>query len=203
MVQNIAGLIDAGKIKLYAVDSIDDESWYAFNMPPSVRNFRHNQYDSYITDEVIAFIEKDSNRTDIKPMATGASMGAYHSLNFYLRHPDVCKGVIALSGLYRLDRKEFQLSPDDMKDVYFNSPIHYLPNVNDEKLLSLYRKGSVIICVGKGAWENEAIEDTCSIEFSFREKNIPVWIDYWGEDVNHDWPWWYKQMNYFLGKLHS
>jgi esterase/lipase superfamily enzyme len=28
-------------------------------------------------------------------------------------------------------------------------------------------------------------------------------VDFWGPDVNHDWPWWYRQMNYFLGKLYG
>ena len=23
-------------------------------------------------------------------------------------------------------------------------------------------------------------------------------VDYWGLDVNHDWPWWKKQIRYFL-----
>ena len=35
----------------------------------------------------------------------------------------------------------------------------------------------------------------------FREKGINVWVDYWGYDVNHDWPWWYKQAAYFVPKL--
>ncbi len=29
------------------------------------------------------------------------------------------------------------------------------------------------------------------------EKQIPVWVDFWGYDVNHDWPWWRKQIAYF------
>jgi esterase/lipase superfamily enzyme len=30
---------------------------------------------------------------------------------------------------------------------------------------------------------------------------VPAWFDYWGYDVNHDWPWWRRQLPYFLGKL--
>ena len=50
-------------------------------------------------------------------------------------------------------------------------------------------------------WD-EAIDDTRSLDYLFREKSVPAWIDYWGHDVNHDWPWWYKQMNHFLGHLY-
>lgn len=101
-----------------------------------------------------------------------------------------------------MDRNEFRLSWVDVKDVYYNSPIHFLPNVTDPVILDWYHKSTIIICTGQGAWENEAIEDTKALDNTFREKGIPVRIDYWGYDVNHDWPWWYIQMNYFLSKLY-
>ena len=34
-----------------------------------------------------------------------------------------------------------------------------------------------------------------------REKGINLWVDLWGYDVNHDWPWWHKQVPYFLPYL--
>ena len=54
---------------------------------------------------------------------------------------------------------------------------------------------------GQGAWEEELLASTRRLEAVLREKDIPAWVDYWGTDVCHDWPWWYKQMNYFLGHL--
>ena len=36
------------------------------------------------------------------------------------------------------------------------------------------------------------------LESVFREKGIHAWCDFWGYDVNHDWPWWFRQMDYFL-----
>ena len=32
----------------------------------------------------------------------------------------------------------------------------------------------------------------------FEAKNIPIWVDLWGHDVNHDWNWWYKQTAYYM-----
>ena len=32
----------------------------------------------------------------------------------------------------------------------------------------------------------------------FARKGIEAWIDFWGYDVNHDWPWWRRQIAYFL-----
>ncbi|MGD8703732.1 MAG: hypothetical protein PVG51_17860 [Desulfosarcina sp.] len=34
------------------------------------------------------------------------------------------------------------------------------------------------------------------------DRNMALKIyDCWGHDVSHDWPWWYRQMNYFLETL--
>ncbi|MCK7508820.1 MAG: hypothetical protein MZV70_35550 [Desulfobacterales bacterium] len=93
-------------------------------------------------------------------MATGCSMGAYHAVNFFLKHPDLFEGTIALSGLYRLDRPEFGLGAADLPAVYFNSPLAYLPGLADPWFLDWYRSSRIIVCVGQGAWEDEAIEDT-------------------------------------------
>jgi hypothetical protein len=30
---------------------------------------------------------------------------------------------------------------------------------------------------------------------------VPVLLELWGFDVNHDWPWWKKMIIYFLGKF--
>ena len=67
--------------------------------------------------------------------------------------------------------------------------------------MELYRNSNIIICVGQGAWEDELLASTRELDAVLREKNIPAWIDYWGYDVNHDWPWWRKQMPYFLGNV--
>ena len=34
-----------------------------------------------------------------------------------------------------------------------------------------------------------------------REKGIHAWVDYWGTDCNHDWPWWEVMLRYFLPKM--
>ena len=122
-------------------------------------------------------------------------------LIFFLKHPDVFEGTIALSGLYRLDRTEFGLSAGDIPAVYYNSPLNYFPELSDPWYLKRYRHSNIIVCVGQGAWEEEAVDDTRHLDVLLKEKSIPAWIDFWGTDVNHDWPWWYKQMNYFLEYL--
>ena len=203
MVAAIAPFIDTGRVKLFCVDSIDAESWYDFSVPPAERNARHERYDRYISDEVVPFVRYHCRDDHLRIMATGCSMGAFHALNFFLRHPDRFGGIIALSGLYRLDRPEFGNGAEDVPAVYFNSPLSYLAGLSDPWYLERYRESTLIVCVGQGLWEDEAIEDTRALDQLFRDKGIQAWVDYWGHDVNHDWPWWYRQMNYFLGRLYG
>jgi esterase/lipase superfamily enzyme len=203
MIDAVAGFIDAGKIKLFCVDSVDAESWYNWAVSPAERNARHEAYERYIVQEVIPFIRHHCRSPEARVMANGCSMGAFHAVNFFLKYPDVFEGTIALSGLYRLDRPEFQLSAAELPAVYFNSPLSYLPGLTDEGYLNRYRQSRIIVCVGQGAWEAEAIEDTRFLDHLLREKSVPAWIDYWGYDVDHHWFWWYRQMNYFLGQLYG
>jgi esterase/lipase superfamily enzyme len=85
--------------------------------------------------------------------------------------------------------------------VYFNSPLAYLPNLTDPWHLDRYRQSRIIACVGRGAWEEEMLADALALKGILEQKGIPHWIDVWGDDVNHDWPWWKKMLPYFLDKL--
>ncbi len=68
----------------------------------------------------------------------------------------------------------------------------------DHPWISMYNERKMILCVGQGAWEEEGVRSLRYMERVFREKGIHAWCDFWGTDVNHDWPWWFKQMRYFL-----
>ena len=64
-----------------------------------------------------------------------------------------------------------------------------------------YRQGEIIICCGQGAWEDEAKEDARILKEQFERLQVDAWVDLWGEDVNHDWPWWLIQFPYFVERL--
>jgi len=198
MVSAIASFIEAGQIKLSTVDSIDSQSWANNGAHPADRARRHQDYDRYIVEEVVPFMRKHSGDTGAKFISTGVSMGAYHATNFFFRHPDIFDTVIAISGLFQLNH----FIGDYMdENVYFNTPLAYLPNLNDPWHLDQYRQSRIIVCTGQGAWEDEMLADTHELKRILEQKDIPHWIDIWGGDVNHDWPWWHKMLPYFLEKL--
>ena len=58
-----------------------------------------------------------------------------------------------------------------------------------------------MLCVGRGAWENETLESTSAFAQVLKDKGIGAWVDYWGDDSRHDWDWWFVQAAYFLPKI--
>jgi esterase/lipase superfamily enzyme len=85
--------------------------------------------------------------------------------------------------------------------VYFNSPLLYLRNLTDPEYLDRYRNSQIVICAGQGAWEDAMLADAYALKHILDEKSVPCWVDIWGYDVNHDWPWWRKMMPYFLSRM--
>ena len=198
MIPVIAPFIEAGQIKVFAVDSLDNQSWANWNAQPAERARRHEDYDRYITQEVVPYIQRHCGGGTVRTISTGVSMGAYHAANFFFRHPDLFDTVIALSGLFSL--KHFIGDYMD-ETVYFNTPLTYLGNIEDAKLIEMYRQSRIIICCGQGAWEEEMVRDAKALEELLQAKGIPVEIDLWGQDVNHDWPWWRKMLPHHLSRL--
>ena len=198
MIAEIAPFIEAGQVKVITVDSLDNQSWANTAAHPAERARRHEHYDRYITQEVVPFIHEQCGGQPLKVMTTGVSMGAYHAANFFFRHPQLFDGVIAMSGLYSLN---YFIGDYMDETVYFNSPLAYLGNLEDEELLKLYRQSRIIICTGQGAWEEPMVKDARALLWLLQVKGIPAEVDFWGHDVNHDWPWWRKMLPHHLEKM--
>ena len=198
MVKACEDFLESGKICLFTVDSVDKQSWTNYDIHPALRAIRHIEYDRYIIEEVIPFIHEHTQYGYERVLTTGCSMGGYHSANFFFRHPDVFDSVISMSGVYTL-----QLFIKDYMDenVYFNTPLAFLPHLTDPVILDWYRKSHIILSVGQGAWEDVMLADMQQMKAILEAKHIPAWVDFWGHDVNHDWPWWRIQFPYFLNHL--
>lgn len=192
LINAISPFIDSGKIKVFSINSINMESWMNKNMEGAHKAIRQNQFNEYVYNEVIPFI-KNNTSWDTPVFISGASFGALHSMNLFLKRPDLINGVIAMSGVY--DLTEYTDGYYD-EQVYYNSPIHYIPNLSDDWYLNRIRSGKIIISTGSGAYE----DPQANRRFSgvLHDKGIPHILDIWGEDIPHDWPTWLKMLPHFL-----
>jgi esterase/lipase superfamily enzyme len=193
LLDTLAPFINAGKLKVYSINSINNESWLNKQMEGSHKAIRHNQFNQYVFNEVIPFIKTNSSAQT--PIITcGASFGALHSMNLFLKRPDLIDGVIAMSGVY--DLTEYTKGYWD-NEVYFNSPVHYLNNMTDDWYLSHIKKSKHIhILSGRGNYEApHASEKFAGILY---DKGINYELDIWGHDMTHDWPTWRKMLPHYL-----
>lgn len=193
LIDAISPQIEAGKVKVFSINSINAESWLNSHMHPRHKAIRHQQFNEYVYNEVVPFIRNMTSQ-DTHIITTGASFGALHAANLFFRRPDLINGVIAMSGDY--DLSSYTKGYHD-QDVYFNSPMQYLPNLNDDYILSRIRSSRHIhIVTGSGDWE--APDASRRFSAVLHAKGIPHELDVWGTDIPHDWPSWRKMLPYYL-----
>src|SRR3979490_948065 len=60
LMDHIAPFIDAGKVRVFSIDSINNESWLNNNMDPQHKAIRHQQWNDYVFKEVVPFIRNNS-----------------------------------------------------------------------------------------------------------------------------------------------
>jgi len=193
LIDTLKPWIDAGKVKVFSVNSMNTESWMNNDMPGEHKAIRHNQFNEYIYNEVVPFI-RNSTSWDTQLIVSGASFGALHSMNLFLKRPDLINGVLAMSGVY--DLTEYTKGFYD-EQVYYNSPMHYMPNLTDHNILEQIRRSNHIhIFSGSGAYE----DPSSSGRFAkiLYDKNINYELDIWGEEWPHDWNTWRHLMPHYM-----
>ncbi len=202
MVDYWAKWIEDGRCMVYSADCIDDEAWASTSWDKRQRIEQHERWYNYITQELVPYIRHlsgERNGYDQGILTFGCSMGAMHAANLFFRRPDVFDGVFAISGLY--DSTMF--FGDYMDElVYQNSPCNYLANMpGDHPYMELYRQRKILIVVGQGDWEEPLLASTRWLDTVCAQKGIHARFEYWGHDVAHDWPWWFKMVEHYVPQL--
>ena len=202
MLDHWARWIEEGRCTVYSVDTIDNETYANKGGDCRRRIELHEDWYNYIIEEVVPTIRHLSGeRNGYDQMITtfGCSMGAMHAANFFFRRPDLFDQVFAISGIY--DSKDaFGDYMDDL--VYRNTPVEYLMNMpQDHPYISMYNQRKIIVVVGQGAWEDILKASTGWLKWVLEQKGIHATVDFWGHDVNHDWPWWYKMVEHYVPQL--
>ncbi|MFN0101232.1 MAG: esterase family protein [Bryobacteraceae bacterium] len=181
----------SGRLQAFCVDSVDTESWYDKSVSPRARVERHMQYEKYLLQEVLPFIQQRNPSPRVT--VTGCSFGGYHSANFAFRNPHLVDGLVSLGGAF--DIHQFINGYYD-QDCYFNCPPDFLPNLADETLLNEIRRLRIVLATGE---TDICLADNRQLSDILRQKNIPHYLDVWGNGTGHDWPWWEQMAVKFFG----
>ena len=194
LMDTLAPFIESGKVKVFSINSINTESWMNKQMLGEHKAIRQNQFNEYVYNEVVPFIKNSTSRET--PIITcGASFGALHGMNLFLKRPDLIDGVIAMSGVYNL--MEYTDGFYD-EQVYYNSPMHYMPNLADHHILEQIRRSNHIhILTGSGDFEApDAAREFAGVLYN---KGINYELDVWGTEWKHDWPTWRAMLPHYIG----
>jgi esterase/lipase superfamily enzyme len=200
MVGAIGGLLEAGRAKLYCVESFDSATWSNRSLPLEERARQHGRYESWIVDEVVPWIHADcGGAADIA--TTGVSLGAYHAVNFALKRADLFPLAIAMSGNY--DPASWDGWGERGSETYFNTPVDYVEHMGGDHVDWLRGRVSLLIVCGQGQWEDTtgALDSSKRLAGVLGAKGIRHELDLWGHDVPHDWPSWRAQFAHHLPRF--
>ncbi len=177
--------LEAGRLRLTCLDSVDGESWYAGGRPPAERARRHLDYERYVLDEVLPAVPGP-------PVLTGPSFGAFHSVLFCLRHPDRFRGWVAMSGVFDNSR---WLDGYSDADTYLTNPLAFLPGLTDESYLGPLRAmAPAVVATGE---DDPNVRDSVRLADELRVKGVNVRLDLW-PGWQHDWPYWQAMLQRYL-----
>jgi esterase/lipase superfamily enzyme len=194
LIDALKPFVEQGKVKVFSINSINNESWMNNDMDPRHKAIRHQQWNDYVYNEVVPFVRTHTSQ-DTQIITCGASFGALHSANLFFKRPDIINGFFSMSGVY--DLTEYTKGYFD-DDVYFNSPMHYLPNLTDHNVLEQIRRSHHIhLFSGSGSYEDP--ESARRLSGILYGKNIRYELDVWGMEWPHEWHTWKAVLPHYLG----
>ncbi|MEI8254769.1 MAG: alpha/beta hydrolase-fold protein [Deltaproteobacteria bacterium] len=186
-----------GRVQVFSIDSINRHAWMNSRIPVPEAARRQAMYSGYLEEEVVPHIRRVVGDPRARIGVSGASFGAFYSANAFFRRPDLFDTLIAMSGFYDLGPDYLEGYSGD--NAYYNNPLSYLPNLSDHGMLETFRQHSQIhIVTGQGAYE--APHASRRLSQALWDKGIPHNLDVWGHDVNHDWPWWRRMLDHYVGE---
>lgn len=185
--------IDQGLCTVYSIDTIDNETYANKTGDLRWRTEQHERWYNYVVEEMVPTIHSMSGYQPI--MTFGASLGGMHAGNLFFRRPDLFGSVFAISGIFE-SYDAFGMYMDEV--LYRNTPCVYIPNMAwDHPYIEMYNQRKMLFVVGQGAWEDVLLASTRNLQKVCEAKGIHAQFEYWGHDVDHDWPWWYKMVDVY------
>lgn len=184
VVDTLAPYLEAGRLKIYSCDSIAGRAMLTGEGTPAHRMRLMDRFLDFVGEELVPAIRTDCHSDDLGIMTTGASIGAFNALASICRFPDAFTHALCMSGTYDLER--FLKAPIT-RDFWRSSPVHYLPDLEGERLRALQSR-FVLLASGEGKAED--IEESWRVAKALGAKGVPNRVDSWGKEWDHDWPTW-------------
>jgi esterase/lipase superfamily enzyme len=187
MVEAINDQLANGYNQLFCVDAVDEESFLNEKVEPPKQLMRQQQFDSYIMEEVIPYIQQRNSIGYM--MVAGVDLGGYHAVNLALKHPREFNKAIGISGVYDVRSFFGEFYSDTL---YYNNPIDFVPNLNKQPLLNEVRNVDFRLVSYANDERKASARQLGNI---FRSKFIEHQLDVWDTPSTEEWDVWKKMLN--------
>ncbi len=188
LIDSARWFIEQGLVRIYCPESNDAQSLYNRNIHPHDRIQGHVAYDKMICHEIVERVRLDT--AVAKVVVAGGSFGGYHAANFAFRHPGYVSHMFSMSGAF--DIRSF-MDGYNHDDVYYNSPLEFLPNLQDQELWNMD------IVLGTSNWDI-CYDANLKLHEVLKAKGLPHWLDV-RQDREHDWPVWKEMFPHYLSRI--
>jgi esterase/lipase superfamily enzyme len=195
LIGTLAPLLEAGRIKVYSVDSVAGRALAEKEGSVAHRCWLLNQFHEFVAHELVPAIRTDCAIREIEVLAAGASIGAFNAVAVIARYPNLFCAAVGMSGTYDLERL---LGFEGNDDFYLASPLKFLPGL-EGPLLDRLRQRFIVLPYGQGRWENPG--EAWTLAEILGVKGIPNRVDPWGHEYDHDWPTWREMLPLYLDDL--
>ena len=189
-------LVEAGKVKVYSVDSVGGQALTTKGRTTASFARAQNLFDEFLVEKLVPWIRADCGGQALSVWVAGASIGAYNAAAAVCRHPDVFSKAIAMSGTFDLTK---WLEPPYSTDYYFTSPMHFVPNLPDGAALAALRRCWIAMPTGSGPWEEP--QQSWRLAHVLGSKGVPNRVDDWGPNYDHNWTTWREMLPKYLGEM--
>jgi esterase/lipase superfamily enzyme len=188
LLDTVDDLVDAGKIKLYNVETIDFQSFYAKDLPAQAKIYNYNLYTQFLKEELVPAIQIECGVHRIA--VAGCSFGGYHCTNFAFKNPDLVAHLFSMSGAFSI--KSFIKNHYD-DNVYFNEPMDFMNHVESWK----FKHMNIVLGTSDG---DICREDNLQMSILLSNKGINHIYDEkrW---ASHDWPLWKIMFSEYVRKI--
>ena len=196
LIDALAPLLGAGRIKVYSCDSVAGVALARREGSPEHRCWLFKQFGEYVAHEALPAIRADCGGAEVTPIVAGASIGAFNALGVLCRYPHLFRAAIGMSGTYALERL---LGHPGNVDYHLAAPLRFLPDHPEGEALERLRTRFAVLAHGQGRWEDPG--ESWRMADALGARGIPNRVDTWGPDDDHDWPTWRRMLPLYLDEL--
>ena len=183
--------IAAGRVQIFSIDGFGPRTLWNDALAPAERIRAYARFERYAVEELVPWVRASSGgRT---PAVVGASYGAHVAANLLFKHPALVGAACGLGGVYGLWHRLDGYHDDE---VYFHTPLEYLPRLADVTILDAIRATDGMLVFG--AERDEWLWSTERLLGVLAERRLPHRSEIWPAPADHHERWWRRQLRRLL-----